>query len=551
MLWKIMRPRWWLVRRQLAGLSGRRRLIVPAAGLLALAGVGWLFNRLVGWLAGSAGDAALLAFVPSALSGMLFFALLQLGDILHQFYLAPDLNYLQSAPVGRGHLFAARMLTSLPIMALPAGAAALVLAALGAAQGASFAYYPAALGLILGLACLATALGVALVIGIASLIPPVRLRRWLPAALTLGSLASLLLHQAAFSRLAGWEPLARLLGGAVVGPGRLALAALAGWVAALVVLGVDWVLFATVHARTADSLGTIVAAPRTARRAPLAARAAKALAGPFPTAQRPIVLKDWLSLLREPQQLINLWIVPLLMAVLLLPWLMSNRESGGGLSVLSFWLLLIYATLFGLNASQGAALPAFMLEGRRLMLLRQAGAAMRTVLWAKFWAGYLPTLLAWAVVLAAYGLFLGLSLWQIGWLVLTVAAGLSGGCAIMLAAGALTADFSVTVPRPKGAGQMSGWSWLGLLLGAVWEGACLALSAWVLLAIGGDTPLVKTTRTVLGAMPPVGQLLDPTEWRLPVGALLALTGVVLAIAWLWRMARRRLETWEPAAASYS
>jgi len=237
------------------------------------------------------------------------------------------------------------------------------------------------------------------------------------------------------------------------------------------------------------------------------------------------------------------------MAVLLLPWLMSNRESGGGLSVLSFWLLLIYATLFGLNASQGAALPAFLLEGRRLMLLRQAGAGMRAVMWAKFWAGYLPTLMAWAAVLAVYGLFLGLPAWQIGWLALTVAAGLSGGCAIMLAAGALTADFSVTVPRPKAAGQMSGWSWLGLLLGAVWEGACLALSAWLLLALGRDTPLVRTTQTVLGVMPPLGRLLDPAEWRLPVGALLVLAGVVLAIGWLWRTARRRLEDWEPATAS--
>ncbi len=549
MLWKIMRPRWWLVQRQFTGLSGRRRLIVPAAGLLALAGVGWLFNRLVGWLAGAGGDAALLTFVPSALSGMLFFALLQLGDLLYQFYLAPDLAYLQSAPVGRGHLFAARMLTSLPIMALPAGAAALVMAALGVAQGASFAYYPAVLGLVLGLACLATAVGVALVIGIASLIPPPRLRRWLPAALALGSLASLLLHQVVFSRLAGWAPLARLLGGAAVEPGRLALAALVGLAAALAVVGVDWWLFITVHARTADSLGTAVAAARTARRQPLFTRAAMALATPFPPTQRPIVRKEWLSLLRDPQQLINLWIVPLVMAVLLLPWLMSNRESGGGLSVLSFWLLLIYATLFGLNASQGATLPAFPLEGRRLMLLRQAGAAMRTVMWAKFWAGYLPALMAWAAVLAAYGLFLSLPLWQIGWLALTVAAGLSGGCAIMLAAGALTADFSLTAPRPKAAGQSSGWSWLGLLLGGVWEGACLALSAWLLLALAGDTPLGKTTQTVLGVMPPLGQLLDPAEWRFPAGAVLVLGGVVLAIAWLWRTARRRLETWEPVTGS--
>jgi hypothetical protein len=237
------------------------------------------------------------------------------------------------------------------------------------------------------------------------------------------------------------------------------------------------------------------------------------------------------------------------MAVLLLPWLMSNRQSGGGPMVLSFWLLLIYATLFGLNASQGAALSAFPLEGRRLMLLRQAGVAMRTVLWAKFWAGYLPTVLAWAVVLAAYGLFLGLPIWQIGWLALTVAVGLAGGCAIMLAAGALAADFSLSAPRPKTAGQASGWSWLGLLLGAVWEGACLALSAWVLLALGGGTPLVKTTQAVLGVLPPLGRVMDSAEWRLPTGALLALGGVVLAIAWLWRTARRRLETWEPATVS--
>jgi hypothetical protein len=207
-----------------------------------------------------------------------------------------------------------------------------------------------------------------------------------------------------------------------------------------------------------------------------------------------------------------------------------------------------YAGLFGLNASQGSALPAFVLEGRRLMLLRQTPVSMRAVLWAKFWAAYLPTLLAWALVLAAYGAFLRLAAWQVAALVLVTAVGLVGLCAIMVPIGALGADFAVTEARPKLAGPATALSWLGLLLGAGWQAGVLALSLWLILALGQTTELVTLTRAALRALPPLGRMFAASNAWVPGLAAAGCVGLAFIASRLWAAAQRRLETWEPAQA---
>jgi ABC-2 type transport system permease protein len=544
MLWKVLRPRWWLLRRQLLRGPRRGRLLTAGVLLAVLAGTGWAFDKLVQFLAGPAGTGGLVAVVPGALATLLMFALIQLSGILYQFYLAPDIVLLQAAPVPPSTLYLAKLLACTPVVWLPAGMTALVLLALGMAQAAPLGYYLLSVAFTGAAASLATSTGVVLVMLVAGLLPPQRLRRWLPAAFAVATLGVLMLQQEVMGQLARWGAATHVLAGMLLAPDQLAQLTLVIGAAALGMTAVGWRLFKSVYPRTVDALG-VAPPPMHRARQPVAVRAVVALAAGFPAGQRLIVTKEWLCLLRDPQRLTGLVLIPLVMAVLLIP-ILADREAAAGLRALSFWLLLVYAALFGLNAGQGAALPAFTLEGRRLQLLRQTPITMRSVLWGKYWAALLPAVLAWWVVLAAYGALLGIGVGQIATLLLAVAAGLTGVCAVLLPIGALGADFAATAAQPKLARGATPLAWLGLLLGAVWQGGTLALCLWLVLALGQGSTLAALTRVALSAVPPLGALGDPSNAWLPLAALAAWASVALVTAALWRAAQHRLANWEPA-----
>jgi hypothetical protein len=543
MLWKVLRPRWWLLRRQITRGGRRGQLITLGFLILVLGGAAWLFEKLRAGLAGPDGAAFFAALFPGALTALLFFALIQLADTLYQLFLAPDTALVLTAPVPVRALFLARLLGCTQALWLPAAALGLVFVALGAAQGSPPPYYPLALTLVLALTFLATATGMLVVLALTRLVPPRRLRELLPAAFGVAAIAGMVGQQALLRELSAAEGMTQLLLAAPAAPDRLALLTLGVAGAALGVTAAAGWAFGRVFFGAWGEL-RVSPAPDRAGKTGLA-RLVDALTAVFPREQGLLIGKDWRLLARDPQRLTNLLLTPVMMIALMIP-ILADPEARDSLSVLGFWFLWLYASLFGLNTAQGVALPAFLLEGRRLMLLRQTPVSMPAALWAKLWATTLPAALVWTIALAVYGLFLSLPPWQIAALALTVGAGLLGACAVLVAIGALAADFNVAEPRPKLSGAASLWSWAGLALGALAQVTALAVSFYLILALAPGEPTVAAVRGALGVVPPLAWATGERGWLLLAGGMVGQAVLWAAVAGLWRAARRRLETWEPA-----
>jgi hypothetical protein len=87
---------------------------------------------------------------------------------------------------------------------------------------------------------------------------------------------------------------------------------------------------------------------------------------------------------------------------------------------------------------------------------------------------------------------------------------------------------------------------LGLLLGGAAHLSALALTAWGVLTFASGAQLVPVTRAAMLSVAPLAWLIDGGAWRLLAVAGLGQAVTWLAVAALWRSARRRLETWQPA-----
>jgi len=95
MVWKILRPHYWILDRRVRATN---RFIVVGLIVLLLAAGQWTYANLVrGNLALLSSDQApsfIASSLPMGLFVLLLFALLGMGDIMHQLYLAPDLDLL-------------------------------------------------------------------------------------------------------------------------------------------------------------------------------------------------------------------------------------------------------------------------------------------------------------------------------------------------------------------------------------------------------------------------------------------------------------------------
>jgi ABC-2 type transport system permease protein len=117
---------------------------------------------------------------------------------------------------------------------------------------------------------------------------------------------------------------------------------------------------------------------------------------PFPRRVRAIMIKDAATFFRDPSQWSQLVLLLAVIAVYLYNFHVLPLDAAGGTGYFMRNLLaFLNVGLVGLVVTALAArfvLPGVSLEGGTLWLLRTSPMAVRELLWAKFWGGFLPLL---------------------------------------------------------------------------------------------------------------------------------------------------------------
>jgi len=500
-------------------------------------------------------------------SGLITFALFWgLGNVLTQLYLASDMELLLTAPVRRWDVFVIKLLEAIWAALTPAALALAALLGYGWAQGAGALYYIWAVLALLALLALVVSLSMLLVMLIMRVVPAKRARELLALVwivffgglwfgwMLLSGRGSLLTALAGsqqtlvgIGRAAGWSP-AGWAANSVV-----ALAA-GNWVAfviqaALLLAGATvaiaaayWVYERTFYrAWAALREGVPRARPAgTARSAPRERRPVGPLAWlrqlPWPAGE--LAAKDWTTLPRDLRWLSRL-VMPLVVAGFYVYSLGFSSEIPKGLAGLPFWVGVLLGPLMCWLLSSAICMPALAGEGTNIALLRTAPLSAGGVLWGKV-AATAPLVLSLSglatlgvtLLLGMPAVLAALSVAQTVWL--AVLFSIAG-----VAAGGLAPNYYQAETARRPAGLAGSYTLLGLsaLLAASHVGLVASLVARFAPLSG---PAAVLTRFLESPLPEI--LASP--WAV-AGCVLAYGVSLLALVGAWRMARRRLELWQP------
>jgi ABC-2 type transport system permease protein len=527
-VWKLLRLRVVITFSNFRRAKLGRKLLLIFLALLVLAFAGFVFAMswlLLGFLRSPALAEVLaqqsmnsvtpfLESVPGLILAGAFLAILvtSFGVLLQALYLAGDMDFLLSAPVPIRAVFVAKLLQAiLPNFSLIALFGLPVLLGLGASAGYNGLYYPFVIIVLVALALAAAGLSSLLVMAVARVVPARRVAEVLGffgaiISLTcsqLGNLSnSLGLSHRQFdgtsaaslvwlSRLnTPWSPLAWAGRGLVdLGQGHW----LTGFGFLALTLGMAGAVF-VVSLVTAErlyytgwaSLQTGTRKKRAARALPVAPAQSRSglnfAERLLPPAVRATVVKDYLSLRRDPRKMSQL-MTPLILGVI---YGFMLLRSGGAPSPESgdapVWVMQVIKNLIlygrvGLSLFVGwtllsrLALMGFSQEGKNYWLLKSAPVTAQQLLTAKFIVAYVPALvLGWVFMLAlslVQHTSLAVFLFGLG----VVALSLAGTAGLNLALGAAGANLKWEDPRHMN----SGWSgclsilislgYLGLVLG--------------------------------------------------------------------------------------
>jgi hypothetical protein len=164
---------------------------------------------------------------------------------------------------------------------------------------------------------------------------------------------------------------------------------------------------------------------------------------------------------------------------------------------------------------------------------------MSDVLKGKFWAAWVPLVVAWVVVFLITGMMLRFPWWQIGFLAGLTIWGLTGGSAVTMAIGGLKIDFDV---EEIGRRTPTLPSYLMMGLNLTFVLVTTASFVWLLIRLLPDSRLVLAIKSLAGYTP-VSWLLSDKSW---VPLILVGSQVLFWIGAraLWTAAIHRLEDWE-------
>ena len=142
MVWKILRPRYWILDRKVR--STNRFIILGLIAAVALGGQ-WIYNN---WLQpnfellNSEQMLTLVSsFIPMGIFILLLFALLGIGDITYQLYQSADTELMMTAPIPFRTIFLVKLLQASRSILVPGLFFTLLLVVFGTAQNVSPLYY--------------------------------------------------------------------------------------------------------------------------------------------------------------------------------------------------------------------------------------------------------------------------------------------------------------------------------------------------------------------------------------------------------------------------
>ncbi len=534
MLWNILRPHFWMIDRQ---VRATRPVFIVGPVLLLVWGGEWLYRQVVhellGLFATEAMATAVATFLPTGLFIILVFAILGFGDVLHQLYLAADVELLLTAPISDAALFGVKLIQCSRAPLLSAVGVGLFFIILGLAQEAPVGYFGLVAGLILLLAVLVTAVVITLAVSLARWLPGPKMRYWIPLLVTLLTFVLLLIQPAASRWFLGQPRLLAVLAAGLLNLRQLALLLLGlGGLTLLVIL----IAFAVFRAHFYESWNRYRLVPVAATAVSPALRWLP-LVGQLPPPWRALWQKEWLTLWRNPRGLLNL-IQPLMLvgAVLVL-----FRGAGQASLVrpLSFYALLIFLALFLIIQPIGTVLLSVAEEGRNMALFRSLPLPMNRVLGGKFWAAWGVVTLSWVVVLAVAGAWLGFTVGQIGVLLGTAVWGVSGGFAATTALGGLRVDFLREDVRQRTSPVTN---YLTMGVNAIFVAITVLTALWLVAHLLPDNPAALAMRGLADFTVMRWIFADGvgTPLALAAGQLMFWLGVGL----LWRVAAQRLERLE-------
>jgi hypothetical protein len=539
MIWKILRPHYWMLDRRVRNTN---RFVIIALILLLGWGGQWVYNNLAGdslALLNSEGAAtAVASFLPLLLFFIVAFAMLGMGDVTHQLYLASDIELLMVAPVPFRTIFAVEFLQCSRATVIPAVGAGAFLAVLGLAQGAAPGYFLLAAVLILAAMTAATAAVMLLVTLLARFLPLERTRTWMPLVTGAATFALLLAQGPLTQRLSAQPRLITALTEALLDLGRLGFL-VAGFaaLALLMTLGAYRIFDTTFHEGW-SRLHEVPSRPGSRAQTTGGPTGMSRWLRPLPAPLRFLLVKEWLEMVRDPRSLQSLAqpLIPVAAAMVLFV------GTGGGsehLRPLVFWYILVLLVLFLSTLPVGMSLLALAQEGRRLALLRSTPMAMSDVLKAKFWATWTPMVSSWILAFLLAAPLLRLRLWQMSMLLGITIWGLAGTSVATLAIGGLKLDFAAEELKQR-IPTLLGYIIMGLNL--VFALLTLTLAVWLMVRAFPASRAVTVIRA-LADYRAVGWILSDSPW-IPLGMvggqLLFWAGVKL----LWYAAVRRLEKWE-------
>jgi hypothetical protein len=541
MLWRILRPSFWILDRKVRD----NRAIIVALILVVAFGGPWVYNNLVRDYLASLGSEQAVATVASTLPLAFFlfllFALLGLGDVLYLLYLNPDLELMIVAPIPRGTIFLVKLLQCSRVTLIPMLGLGTLLVAVGLARGTAPGYYLLVLFLLLSAALLTTTLVILLVILLARLLPAQKVRAWIPAAAVLFTLIMVLSQQAAAQWLFEREDLLSSAIEALLEPGQLLLfVAGVGAAALFTSFAAYWAFHVSFHEgwNRFHEVPTLrrSASPRAGR-----LRWLTRLTGYLPLPLRRFLVKEWLELVRSPRALINLAQPLVLVAVVLVPFL-GGGKAAVTLQPLIFWFMLAFLVLFLATLPVGTTFVTIACEGRSIALLRSAPIPMSDVLKGKFWASWLPVAASWTLVLLIAGLLLRWPLWQIGFLTGFFVWASAGSSAATNAMGGLTVDFTAEELKQRIPASIS---YLQMALNLLFALLCIGICLWLMVRLFPEDQSLLVLQ-ILSQYRIVGWLFSASPW-IPLILVGAQGAFWIGVMILWRAAVQRLERWELAA----
>lgn len=539
MFWKIVRPQYWILDRRVRSTN---RVVVIALILLLLFGGQWIYDNLISdnlaLLNSDQAVTVIASSLPLGLFVILLFAMLGVGDVMHQLYLASDLELLMVAPVPYRAIFVVKLLQCSRATLVPALGSGAFLFALGLARDAAASHYVLTALLLLAAMTLATAAVMILVILLARLLPAQKTRSWMPVAVALATFALMLGQQPATQWFLGQPALIAFLTEALLDPHQLLLAVAGlGGLALVTSLAAYQVFDTSFH----EGWNRFREVPT--RRDPLSVGARRPgavsrLVQPLPMPLRCFLVKEWLELRRSPRGLIGL-AQPLVLVVTVLALFLGAGRGAETLRPILFWFMVVLLIMFLITLPTGAPLMAIAEEGRRISLLRSAPISMSDVLKGKFWATWVPMMLSWVSVFLIAGTWLQFPLWQIGFLIGMIVWGSAGASAATVALGGLRVDFTAGELRQR-TSILTNYLMMGL--NAVFVLLTTVTCTWLMVRLFRDSRVVLAIQALAG-YGGVEWVFSDKPWA-PLALVGAQVAFWIGVKVLWEAAVRRLEGWE-------